>query len=138
MEIEMGCDKISKEKRSHIMSCIKSKNTKVEIRLRKALWMNGYRYRIHKRLPGSPDILFVSKKLAVFVDGDFWHGYQFDKLRPKLKNDFWFEKITRNMQRDKEVNVKLKKLGWKVLRLWEHEINDNLDKCIKKIELRMR
>jgi len=134
----MGRDKISKEKRSKIMSCIKSKNTKIELKLRKTLWKKGHRYRIHKKLPGSPDIVLVNKRLAVFVDGDFWHGYQFEKLRPKLKNDFWFKKITRNMQRDKEVNQKLKEMGWKVLRFWEHEINNDLSKCIKKIELRMR
>lgn len=75
---------------------------------------------------------------SVFVDGDFWYGYNYNKLKPKLKNDFWVKKITRNIERDKEVNQKLKEIGWNVLRLWEHEINKDLGKCIKKIELRMK
>ena len=133
LKLKMGKDKISKEKRSHIMSCIKSKNTKIELKIRKALWCKNYRYRLHFKLLGSPDIVFTRQKVVVFIDGDFWHGYNFRGLRPKLKNDFWIKKITRNMQRDKQVNSELNSKGWKVLRFWEHEINDNLDECTNKI-----
>lgn len=130
----MGKNKISKEKRSHIMSCIRSKNTRIEILLRRALWHEGYRYRIHAKLPGHPDIIFSSKKLAVFVDGDFWHGYDWRKLRPKLKNAFWVNKIRTNMQRDKKVDMQLEHKGWHIIRFWEHELRNNLNGCLKIME----
>jgi len=129
----MGRDKISKEKRSHIMSCIRSKNTKVELLLRKALWKKMIRYRLHGKLPGKPDLVFKSRKLVVFIDGDFWHGYDFKNLKNKLKNDFWINKIVRNINRDKEVNSKLQEKGWKVIRIWEHKIREDLNKVANKI-----
>jgi DNA mismatch endonuclease, patch repair protein len=125
--------KISKEKRSHIMSMIGSKNTKIELKLRSELWREGLRFKIHYDLPGKPDIVFLTKRLAIFVDGDFWHGYDFKNLKPKLKNDFWLNKITKNMQRDEAVTSTLTENGWKVLRFWEHDINNNLDNCVNKI-----
>jgi len=126
-------DIFDKKTRSKIMSSIKSKNTKIELLLRKALWKEGLRYRLHYKINGSPDIVFVSKKVAIFVDGDFWHGYQWRKLKPKLKNEFWVKKIKRNMQRDVEIDSILAKNGWRVLRVWEHEINEHLDMCVTKI-----
>lgn len=116
------------------MRSIKSKDTKVEMMLRSELWKRGHRYRTHMKLPGSPDVVFTKKKVAVFIDGDFWHGYEYKKLKPKLKNEFWVNKIKRNKERDKEVNKKLRKEGWKVIRVWEHEIRNDLPGCVKKID----
>ena len=130
----MARDKISKEKRSHIMSCIRSKNTKLELLLRKVLRSRGLRFRTYAKLPGSPDIVFNKQKLAVFVDGDFWHGYQWKKLKPKLKNDFWIKKISRNIERDKEVNTALNDMGWKVVRIWEHKLRKDIETCVNQIE----
>lgn len=125
--------RINKKKRSYIMSCIRSKNTKIELILRKALWQKGLRYRIHYKTIGKPDVVFASKKVAIFIDGDFWHGWNWKKLRPKLKNRFWVNKITRNMRRDKEVNSRLEMMGWKVIRIWEHDIKNDFDAQVKKI-----
>lgn len=135
--IRVGRDKISRETRSHIMSSIRSKNTKVEMLLRKALWNAGHRYRLYAKLPGRPDIIFNSRKVVIFVDGDFWHGHKFKKLLPKLKNKFWVDKIKRNMERDKEVKRQLKRQGWDVIRIWEHQIRQNPQSCINLIQSRI-
>ena len=119
------------------MAAIKSKNSKMEIRLRKALWSRGYRYRIHdKKLLGKPDIVLKKYRLIIFCDSDFWHGYEFGNIKKKLRSnkDYWIKKIQRNIERDKYVTNKLKKQGWTVLRFWEHEINKDISKCIEKIE----
>lgn len=111
--------------RSEMMSRIRSKNSKPEVALRKALWHFGYRYRIHdRRLPGKPDLVFAKQKTVVFVDGDFWHGHNWRKKREKIKSNaaFWIPKIERNMQRDREVTAQLDALGWRVVRIWEHEL----------------
>ena len=91
-------------------------------------------YRVHYNLSGKPDIAFPSKRIAIFVDGDFWHGWNWKKLKPKLKNEYWVNKIIRNMQRDKKINRQLSNAGWKVLRLWEHDIIADIDSCAQKIE----
>lgn len=119
------------------MASIGSKNTKIELKVRKLLWSRGHRYRIHFKLLGKPDLVFPSKKIIVFIDGDFWHGYQWAKLRKKLKNDFWVTKILTNMKRDKRINARLKKDGWLVLRFWEHDINNSIQNVISKIESSM-
>jgi len=134
----MGRGKISKEKRSKIMASIRSKNTKVEWMLRKALWKDGLRYKIHYKIIGNPDIVFPRNKVAVFIDGDFWHGYDWKKLKPKLKNKFWTDKIIRNMSRDKKVNFNLKKNGWKVIRIWEHKIRRDVNLCVQEIKSQLR
>ncbi|RVU01264.1 very short patch repair endonuclease [Mucilaginibacter limnophilus] len=124
------------ETRSRLMSKIKNKNTKPEIALRKALWALGIRYRIHnKKLPGNPDLVMQRHKLVVFVDGEFWHGYEWEKKRTKIKanREFWIAKIERNMQRDMENNAKLNQLGYKVLRFWEKDISKNLTETLCKI-----
>jgi DNA mismatch endonuclease (patch repair protein) len=111
--------------RSELMSRIRSTNTKPEVALRKALWHFGYRYRIHdRRLPGKPDLVFAKQKMVVFVDGDFWHGFNWKQKKTKIKQNaaFWIPKIERNMQRDREVNAQLEALGWRVVRIWEHEL----------------
>jgi DNA mismatch endonuclease (patch repair protein) len=120
-------DIFSKEARSRIMRGAKSKNTKPELKVRKALWGRGLRYRIHYRLPGSPDIVFPSKKLAIFVNGCFWHGCRYHGRIPSTNTSFWKSKIARNMQRDKENTKKLRNAGWKVFTFWEHQLTGNKD-----------
>ena len=118
------------------MSKIKGRNTLPEITLRKAIWRLGYRYKINdSSLPGKPDILFNKYKLIVFVDGEFWHGYNWElkKRRIKSNRDYWIKKIERNIERDKENSVRLKNMGYSVLRFWEHEINGDIISCITKI-----
>jgi DNA mismatch endonuclease (patch repair protein) len=122
--------------RSQRMSKIRSKNTKPELLLRKALWKLGYRYRInYKKLCGSPDIFMQKSKLVIFVDGEFWHGYNWElkKTRIKSNRDFWIPKIERNIQRDNENNERLAYLGYKVLRFWQHEILKDINHCIQII-----
>jgi DNA mismatch endonuclease, patch repair protein len=122
--------------RSALMSKIRSTGTKPEQLLRKELWKKGIRYRMNvKKLPGSPDIVINKKKFIVFVDGEFWHGHNWLIKKKKIKTNrkFWIPKIERNMQRDKENELALKKLGYKVLRFWEHEIKKDLTKCTNKI-----
>ena len=131
-------DIFDKEKRSDIMSRVKSKNTKLELKLRKELWKNGYHFRVHYKIKGNPDIVFIKKKIAVFIDGDFWHGYNWKLLKPKLKNKFWINKIKNNMKRDIINNKFLRKEGWKVIRFWGHEINANLNGCIDRIKKELR
>jgi len=118
------------------MSKIKSNDTKIEIIFRKTLWNLGYRYRKnYKKLPGKPDIVFVSKKIAIFIDGEFWHGYNWKNKKKKIKSnrEYWITKIEKNIKRDKENNKKLKKLGWSVLRYWEHDIKTNMETCIEEV-----
>lgn len=124
------------KKSSSTMSKIRSNNTKAEVKLRKALWSLGYRYRLHKKqLKGKPDLVFTAKKVVVFIDGDFWHGYNWQERKPRLKTntEYWIPKIERNMQRDVEVTEALQKEGWKVIRLWEHEVNKNLKRCLETV-----
>ncbi len=119
------------------MSKIRSKNTEPELILRKALHALGYRYRInHPKLPGKPDITFVSAKVCVFVDGEFWHGFEWKKKKPKIKanREYWIPKLEANIARDKRNNKELKKLGYTVLRFWEQQVRTSLDDCIKQIE----
>ena len=124
------------KKRSKIMSRIRGKNTKPELLFRKALWAKGVRYRVNsKKLPGKPDVSIQKYKLAIFIDGEFWHGYNWQERKSNLKSnrDFWIPKIERNMQRDSEVNLELKNLGYTVFRFWEREIKKELNKCINDV-----
>jgi DNA mismatch endonuclease (patch repair protein) len=119
------------------MRKIKSNNTKPELKLRKALWNVGIRYRIkNKDIFGKPDIAIRKYKLAVFVDGEFWHGYNWKEKRTKIKSnrDYWIQKIEGNMERDEKVNKKLRENDWTVLRYWQKEIKNDLDKCVSEIE----
>lgn len=130
-------DKFTKEQRSNIMKAIRSKNSLIELKLRKALWAKGLRYKIHyKKLVGNPDIVFVSKRIAIFCDSEFWHGYDWKLRKSDIKTNkkFWIEKIERNMQRDQKVNRALKKEGWIVLRFWGNQIQKNTAECVKKTE----
>ena len=124
------------KKRSKIMSKIPGKNTKPELLFRKGLWKKGIRYRVDStKLPGKPDVSNQKYKLAIFIDGEFWHGYDWPERKETLKSNraFWIPKIERNMQRDREVNKQLKEMGFTVFRFWTNEIKTNLDKCINDI-----
>jgi len=127
-------DKFSKEVRSNIMRSIKSKNTKIELVVFRELRKRGvYFQRHHKRTPGCPDVCIPSKKIAVFIDGDFWHGYRFKRWKDKLGTDFWRVKIQINMNRDQRNFRKLRRMGWKVMRVWEHEIEKREHESVSKI-----
>lgn len=122
--------------RSKIMSKIRGKNTKPELAFRKALWAAGFRYRIdYKKLIGKPDIALKKYKTAIFIDGEFWHGYQWEDRKTKIKSnrEFWIPKIERNIQRDAEVNEELKKLGYTVFRFWQKEVDKNLEACLNQV-----
>ncbi|MBI2667380.1 DNA mismatch endonuclease Vsr [Candidatus Woesearchaeota archaeon] len=128
-------DKFDKATRSSIMSKIRHKNTSLEVNFRKLLWKNGIRgYRVNYKLPGKPDIAFVSKKTVIFLDGDFWHGYNWKKLGKVPPKRYWQSKIQKNINRAKKYNRQLKKDDWKVIRFWEHEVKKNPEICINKIK----
>ena len=122
-------------KRSKIMSKIRGKNTKPELAFRKALYAAGYRYRIdYKKLIGKPDIALPKYKTVIFIDGEYWHGKNWEERKPKVKTnrEFWIAKIERNIQRDKEVNFELEKLGYTIFRFWETDVKKNLESCLAK------
>ncbi|NQT72248.1 MAG: DNA mismatch endonuclease Vsr [Chloroflexi bacterium] len=122
----MGTDIFAVEKRSEIMSRVKSKNTGLELKVRSGLHRIGYRFRIHRNdLPGTPDIVLPKYHTVIFVHGCFWHQHPGCKkaTRPKQNPDFWEEKLSRNMERDRQAERDLKFLGWNVLTVWECEIN---------------
>ena len=124
-------DVFSRKKRSWIMSRIRSKNTSIDRQMREMLSEAGARFEMYPDLFGSPDFQ-VGKRVLVFCDGDFWHGYRYaEKKRPAKK--YWREKIEGNMRRDRKVSRKLRRDGWSVLRIWEHDIKKNPDKCMRKI-----
>ncbi|MDQ3394093.1 MAG: very short patch repair endonuclease [Bacteroidota bacterium] len=124
------------KERSRLMSKIRGKNTKPELLLRKALWHAGLRYRKNfKNLPGKPDIVNNRLKLIIFIDGEFWHGYQWELKKDKIKSNraFWIPKIERNMQRDLAHNFYYEQKGYKVFRFWAQEIKDELGSCLKQV-----
>lgn len=127
----------TKDQISYNMQQVKSKDTKIEVILRKELWSRGLRYQKNsKKVFGKPDIVFIGKKVAVFCDSEFWHGYNWDERKNDFKShrDFWIPKIERNMERDIEVNKALESEGWIVLRFWGNDIKNNLKSCADKIE----
>lgn len=139
--IKLANHVITKKQRSSNMSHIRSKDTKPEIRLRKALWKQGIRYRKNfSVLPGKPDIAITKCKLAVFVDGEFWHGYDWanNKNNIHTHREYWIPKIEKNMERDKRVDKELKKMGWKVIRFWSKEVLKNTEYCTEMILFYMR
>lgn len=115
------------------MSRIHGKDTKPEMILRRALWHRGLRYRLHYKLPGHPDIVFIKSKTVIFVDGCFWHGCPEHGQHVKTNRSFWNTKIRKNKERDKEVARQLKEAGWTVLRFWEHDIHKDLSTIITAI-----
>lgn len=128
--------KKTREQISFNMSRVRGKDTQPELMLRKALWMDGLRYRLHYNLPGKPDIVFPRHKLAVFCDGEFWHGKDFDKLSQELKTNrpFWIKKIGDNIKRDQRINKELYRMSWKVIRFWNRDIKKNTKKCVEMIK----
>ena len=127
-------DNVTKEKRSKIMSSIRGKNTKPEMTLRKILWARGFRYRIHdKTVFGKPDISNKSKKLAIFVDGCFWHGCSRCYKEPSTNREFWRNKISNNKKRRVKVKKELRKENWNVIEIWEHEIVKNPNTILEKM-----
>ena len=130
-------DRITPEQRSKNMRAIHSTNTKDEVRLAKALWNLGYRYRKNnKTVFGTPDLTFKKLKIAIFVDSEFFHGKDWEthKDRVKTNTEFWQKKIERSIQRDIEVNKYLESQNWKVLRFWSEEVEKNLEDCVAKIQ----
>ena len=127
----------SKADVSYNMSKIRCKDTKIEVILRKELWARGIRYRKNdKTVYGKPDITIKKFKIAIFCDSEFWHGYDWEKHKDDFKSnkDFWMNKITRNMERDKEVNSNLTGNGWMVLRFWGKKILKETKACADEIE----
>jgi|SRR5690606_7972217 len=130
-------DNLTKEQRRKNMQAIKAADTKAEVLLAKSLFAKGYRYRKNnKSVFGKPDLTFKKIKLAVFVDGEFWHGKDWEIRKHNLKTnqEYWIPKIERNIKRDQEVNSELSKQGWKVLRFWSKDVEKNLNSCIHQIE----
>lgn len=128
-------DKLTKEERSWNMSRVKGVNTKPEVNLRRLLFTSGIRYRIKNRVFGKPDILINKDKIAIFVDGCFWHRHEGCKLSysPKSNKAFWVRKFEANQKRDEKVNKTLKSEGWNVIRIWECQIEDDLDKTARTV-----
>ena len=132
-------DNLTKEQRRKNMQHIKSKDTSIELVLRKALWEKGYRYRKNCRdIPGKPDIVLTKYKIAVFCDSEFFHGKDWEVLKPRLENgensEYWIKKISRNRKHDDEINKKLLFDGWTVIRFWGKDIKRNPEECVKVIE----
>ena len=129
-------DDLTPEQRRKNMQAIKSLDTSIELRLRKALWARGVRYRKnYRKLIGRPDIVLTKYKIAIFCDSDYWHGYDWENRHQRIKSnrEYWIPKIERNMARDKEVNEALAHDGWTVLRFWEWQIRKQLDDCVEEI-----
>ena len=132
-------DPLTPEQRHKCMSAIHSKDTSIEVRLRKALWHRGIRYRkSYAKLPGKPDIAITKYRIAVFCDSEFFHGKDWEKLKPRLESGsnsgYWVKKITRNMQRDRQNEEALQSQGWTVIRFWGKEIAKQTEECVRSIE----
>lgn len=132
-------DNLSKEQRTKNMKNIRSKNTTIEIKLRNALWKEGFRYRKnYNALPGTPDIALTKYRIAIFCDSEFWHGKDWDVLKPRLEksnnSNFWISKISRNREHDAEVDRKLMLMDWTVVRFWGKDILNNTQLCITIIK----
>ena len=130
-------DKHTPEQRRKNMQAVKNKDSQIELLLRQELWSRGLRYRKNvNRIYGKPDIVFIGKKLAVFCDSEFWHGYNWEERKKDFKShqEFWIPKIERNMERDAEVTAKLESEGWTVIRFWGNEIKKNTAQCADIIE----
>ena len=128
-------DTHTKEQRSYNMSRIRSKDTKPEIEFRKFIWSKGVRgYRIHSKLRGKPDLYFGRTRIAVFIDGCFWHQCPACFKKPKSNKRYWNKKIRTNVERDLDIDIELDKNGIHVLRFWEHDIKLDINKCFNKLK----
>lgn len=131
-------DVLTPEQRRLNMSRIRGSNTKPEMLLRSALHLKGLRFRLHRRdLPGCPDIVFPTARLAIFVDGCFWHGCPEHAVKPKTNAKFWADKLSKNKERDRKVMRTLEQQGWTVVRFWEHEIERDLAGAVVAISRRL-
>ena len=120
--------------RSQMMSRVRSVDTKPEMRLRRRLWAEGLRYRVNMKTPvGRPDLVFKGPRVAVFVDGCFWHGCPDHYVRPRSSSDFWSRKLAENVARDRRQTLALEEAGWTVWRFWEHEVFLELDRVVDLI-----
>jgi DNA mismatch endonuclease (patch repair protein) len=126
-------DVLTHEQRRLCMSRIRGRDTKPELFLRRALWRQGFRYRLDAKLPGKPDMAFLGRKAVVFVDGCFWHGCSEHGVKPKTNASFWAKKLARNCERDREVRAMLEAQGWTVIRVWEHEVRADLDAVTERV-----
>lgn len=135
-------DNKTNQERSRNMAAVKSRNTKPEMRLRRAIWRRGLRFftptgwkkLTRKSLPGSPDLIFPGPRIAVFLDGCFWHGCPMHYIEPADNREFWQRKLTQNKERDKEAKLQLTEQGWLVLRFWEHELRrGGLDSVAERV-----
>jgi DNA mismatch endonuclease (patch repair protein) len=130
-------DNLTSQQRRYCMSRVRGKDTGLERLVRSELHKEGYRFRKHlNSLPGKPDIVFSRQKVAVFIDGDFWHGYHFPTWKDSL-SPFWQGKISKTRLRDQQNFRKLRKEGWIVIRIWQHQIKRDLGACIDRIILRL-
>lgn len=132
-------DPLTPEQRHKNMAAIRSKDTSIEVLLRKTLWHRGHRYRKnYKKLPGKPDIAITKYRIAVFCDSEFFHGKDWDALKARLekgnKGEYWIRKITRNMERDRENEQALRDQDWTVLRFWGKDIKKHTEDCVREIE----
>ena len=130
-------DKHTPEQRRKNMQAVKNKDSQIELLLRQELWSRGLRYRKNvNRIYGKPDIVFIGKKVAVFCDSEFWHGYNWEERKKDFKShqEFWIPKIERNIERDAEVTARLESEGWTVIRFWGNEIKKNTAQCADIIE----
>ena len=132
-------DDLTREQRRKNMQHIRAKDTGIEVKLRKALWKKGYRYRKNvDSLPGKPDIVLTKYKIVIFCDGEFFHGKDWEILKPRLEksnnSEYWIKKISRNRERDEEINKQLLFQGWTVIRFWGKDIQKNTEECVRVIE----
>lgn len=128
-------DTVSKNVRSKIMASVKGKNTSLELIVFRHLKKIGIRFLKHQsKLPGSPDAVIPQRKIAIFIDGDFWHGYRYPAWKQKIMSTFWREKIETNRKRDQKNFRKLRRQGWKVIRIWGHSIKNNPKSTIQMLE----
>jgi len=136
MEKELT-DIFSPEKRSWIMSRIRSTNTKIDLKMNQMLSELRCKYAMYPKMYGNPDFVIVQSKIAIFCDGDFWHGYKFEEKKKPAKK-YWRNKIEYNMARDKKISRNLRYMDWSVLRFWEHDIEKKSEFCIKKIAKKIK
>lgn len=132
-------DNLTPDQRKKNMRHIKAKDTIIELRFRRELWKRGYRYRKnYKELPGRPDIALTKYKIAIFCDGEFFHGKDWEALKHKLErssnSEYWIKKIAKNRERDEQINKELIFMGWTVIRFWGKDIKKNVEECVRVIE----
>lgn len=125
-------DIFTPEKRSWVMSRIRGTNTKIDLKMKKMLEENKIKFEMYPKMFGNPDFVIRKKKIIIFCDGDFWHGYKYHEKK-KLPKKYWRDKIETNMRRDRRITKKLRRDGWSVLRFWEHDIEKRSDVCINRI-----